>query len=440
MTSSDYKSKNLSSAPKLVTPTDLFLFHVHLDSTPNQHTRTMAPQSHRTSRSETPNRHCYDISASARRNQEQDDIAQPSAQRPTSYRFSSCSTPSRSPPISSSDLNKPLPPSPTSSEKKSRKSTALRGFLRREPSRQPDSAFLRPEPYQPNQQHSAGLAVDTHSPYIHAHSYSMPSSPHPFNQSPSKSTEQLPRSQSPASDFSGTLQHQPYSISSQHQPSPHQWRPVSSVPRIETTPRSRTYPDTTLSPTQRESAIGRPRPHTTCFSPSEPFTDMSQFHLFAEAMTGLPSDSECLSPNGPPQLQGSLFARRSANDSIPLPLQHPQSSSDIPPMRPPQREQRDDWQNFEPPPLISTWATPALHHPVPLPGPPLEPYSQWQPPPQMDGITAELELLGLNDPSRQDDELPNYQQSQAEMAEIKRLEAAARARELEARWRSTRRR
>jgi hypothetical protein len=57
----------------------------------------------------------------------------------------------------------------------------------------------------------------------------------------------------------------------------------------------------------------------------------------------------------------------------------------------------------------------------------------------MGAITAELELLGLEDPQGSDDELPDYQQSQAEMAAKKRQEASARARELEARWRGTRR-
>jgi len=57
----------------------------------------------------------------------------------------------------------------------------------------------------------------------------------------------------------------------------------------------------------------------------------------------------------------------------------------------------------------------------------------------MDAVNAELEMLGLNDLQGSDDELPDYQQSQAEMAAKKRREASARAKELEARWRGTRR-
>jgi hypothetical protein len=53
----------------------------------------------------------------------------------------------------------------------------------------------------------------------------------------------------------------------------------------------------------------------------------------------------------------------------------------------------------------------------------------------MNAINAELEMLGLDeDRFHDDDELPDYAQSQAEMNARKREEAAARARDLEARW------
>ena len=80
-----------------------------------------------------------------------------------------------------------------------------------------------------------------------------------------------------------------------------------------------------------------------------------------------------------------------------------------------------------------------MNHTMSVPSPPLDAYQQWQPPAHLDAVTAELNLLGLNDPQGSDDELPDYQQSQAEMAAKKRQEASARARELEARWRGTRR-
>jgi len=212
-------------------------------------------------------------------------------------------------------------------------------------------------------------------------------------------------------------------------------------PYFETTspPRSRTFPEHTPGVTARENIYSRPRPHTTWVSPTEPFSDVSQFHLFAEAMTGLPNDAELFSPTGPPQLQGSLFARRTANDTIPIPFQSPQCSSRTQPTRRPHREQRDDWQNFEPPPLVSLRATSAQNHTLPVRNPPLDSYEQWQPPSHMGAITAELNQLGLDDPQGSDDELPDYQQSQAEMAAKRRQEASARARELEARWRGTRR-
>ena len=56
----------------------------------------------------------------------------------------------------------------------------------------------------------------------------------------------------------------------------------------------------------------------------------------------------------------------------------------------------------------------------------------------MNTINMELERLGLTDQEHEDDELPNYAQSQAQMAQLKRNEALARARELEARWNSSR--
>jgi hypothetical protein len=55
--------------------------------------------------------------------------------------------------------------------------------------------------------------------------------------------------------------------------------------------------------------------------------------------------------------------------------------------------------------------------------------------PNLNTINLELERLGLSDNERPpDDELPDYAQSQAEMAAQKRKEASARARELESRW------
>lgn len=53
------------------------------------------------------------------------------------------------------------------------------------------------------------------------------------------------------------------------------------------------------------------------------------------------------------------------------------------------------------------------------------------------GLTVEDTRMGSSD---EDDELPNYEQSQAEVAARKRREAAARARELEENWSRARRR
>ncbi|KAF1831985.1 hypothetical protein BDW02DRAFT_24416 [Decorospora gaudefroyi] len=440
-----YKHEDFLSTAPLVAASKFFTFQIR-GSPAQEETEYMAHRNDRSSRSQTENELWFSFPASARSQQEQSYRLEQSAYQSTSQRMSTYSIGSRTstgiPSISTNaDLNKPLPPSPSNSEKRSRKSVSLRGFLQREPSSQPDSTHLRPEPYQRTQRHSTGLNLDTTSHHRHNYSRSMPSSPYDYNQATyPQNPVTAPRTHSAASDHSNAVQFQPYSLQPQQQQSTRsirQQRAVSMNPYLETpsAPRSRTFPEATVSPTARDNVSIRPRPHTMWLSPTEPFTDVSQFHLFAEAMTGLPNDSEPFSPNGPPQLRGSLFARPNANDAIPLPLQNPQRSSMTQPTRRPQREQRDDWQNFEPPPFISSRSAPAPNQPVPVSNPPLAAYQDWQPPPQMNDVNAELAILGLDDSQGSDDELPDYQQSQAEMAAKKRQEASARARELEERWR-----
>jgi hypothetical protein len=444
-TFSIYKPKDWSWKSKSVAAPNLFLLQFDFSS-PQEETGYMAHRDHRSSRIQTENELWFNMPA-ARRQQEQNQGLEQSAYQSTSRRISTYSnssrTPSGVPSISTtSDLNKPLPPSPPESDKRSRKPVSLRSFLRRESSSHLDNTYLRPESYQQNQRHPTSLNVDTNDHHRHNYSRSMPSSPYDYTQaSYTQTPASLPRARSAASNYPDTTQYQLYSLPSPIQSSrPHQQRAVSMNPYFETTspPRSRTFPEPTLCSTARDSMPNRPRPHTTWLSPTEPFTDISQFHLFAEAMTGLPSDTEPFSPSAPPRLQGSLFARRSANDTIPLLLQNSQSSARTQPTRRPQREQRDDWQNFEPPPLISSRSAPAPNHMLPVANPLLDLSEPWQPPPQMSSVTTELEMFGLNDPQGSDDELPDYQTSQAEMAAKKRREASARARELEARWRGTR--
>ncbi|RMZ67127.1 hypothetical protein GMOD_00001009 [Pyrenophora seminiperda CCB06] len=262
----------------------------------------------------------------------------------------------------------------------------------------------------------------------------MPSSPYDHGQFLSDNAAPIPRAQSSAANYPDTAQYLPYSLSSEEQSArPQQQRAVHMSPYLDTMAphRSRTHPEPTLSPTARENTSTRPRPHTTYLSPTEHFTDVTQWHLFAEAMTGLPNESEPFSPTGTPQLQGSLFARRSASDTIPIPLRNSQYAS--------RRQQRDDWQYHQPQSLTSSRAAPPLNYVLPISNPPLVAHQHWQPLPHMDAVTSELQMLGLNDGPESDDELPDYQQSQAEMAAKKRIEASARARELEARWRGARR-
>lgn len=399
----------------------------------------MAHHHRRSSWTQNENELWFNMPSSSRRQQEQSQASEQSAYRATSHRISMCSTASRTPPkiptiSTSTDLNKPLPPSPSDSEKPKPKPASLRGLIRGESSTRLDSNHLRPEPYP---QRYSSLSVDTSGHTNHSYSRSMPSSPFEYKQVPtSSSAANIPRASSAAANYPGQTQYQPYSLQlpqpqPQSQPA-RQQRSISMNTYFESTtpPRARTFPEpTALSPSAvvaRENVSNRPRPHTW-LSPTEPFADVSQFHLFAEALTGLPNESEPFSPNATPQLQGSLFARRSHNDTIPLPLQYAMAS---PPSQPPRRT---DWQNFEPPAFTSRSASAPMSS---MAQP--ESYRQWQPPPHMAAVNMELEMLGLDDELALDDELPDYAQSQAEMNAKRREEASARARELEARWRGAR--
>ncbi|KAH8716862.1 hypothetical protein GQ44DRAFT_624647 [Phaeosphaeriaceae sp. PMI808] len=373
--------------------------------------------------------------SSARRQQEHDHTSQQSAYQATSHRLSTGSTSSYAtrtfsgvPSISTTvDTSKPLPPSPK------HKSHPFRSLLGRPSSNQLDATHLQPRPYASTQRHSTNnLSLDTHSSSYHAYSRSMPSSPYEYHQA---ATPQQPvattRPSSAAANYSDPIQYQPYTPQPQQQDDAHfsrQQRPTSMNTYFDaTTPRAHTFPAETgiTSPTMREGVYNRQRPHTW-LSPTESFSDASQYSLFVQATTGLPEDFDSFSPNGPPQLQGSLFARRSVNDVIPLPLQNTTSASSR------IGSLSTDWQNFEPPPFTSrvvSAPTYSLSRP--------DPSQQYEGSSHIAAVNRELELLGL-DENASDDELPDYAQSQAEAHEKRRAEASARARELEARWRSTR--
>ncbi|KAI2485021.1 hypothetical protein Ptr902_03961 [Pyrenophora tritici-repentis] len=434
---SNYKPEDVPSSIKSVINYNLSFQYNDITPAHKERTRHMANHNHRSSQSQIESELWLNVPASARRSQEQDYRLEQSAYQATSHRISthsygSASSPRRPAIATSSDLNKPLPPSPSGSQTRSRKPTPLSGPGRHEAPTQLNQSHLRAEPYHHNQRYTTSLHLDTDSSHHHDYSRSMPSSPYDHSQFLSANPATIPRAHSSAADYSEPTQYLPYSMSSEQQSArPQQQRAVSMSPYFDTTAplRSRTHPEPTLSPTARENMSIRPRPHTTYLSPTENFTDITQWHLFAEAMTGLPTNSEPFSPTGTPQLQGSLFARRSASDTIPIPLQNPQRSS--------QRLPRDNWQYYESSRTSSRAAT-TLNHSLPVPNPPRVAYQQWQPPLHMNAVTSELQMLGLNDAPESDDELPDYQQSQAEMEAKKRREASARARELEARWRGAR--
>jgi hypothetical protein len=364
---------------------------------------------------------------------------EPSAYQATSNRLSINSASSTSsrihmvvPTISTTaDLNKPLPPVSAQEEKRSRKPTTLRSFLRSRSTAQLDPSHLQPIPYTQHQRHSSAdsnLTLDTYGHYRQQFSRSMPSSP-------AYDPTIAPRGLTPtwvqpaADDYVDASHYQPYSV-----PLDYFGTNISLNTQVHDNldlppARVRTFPEVNVSsPTARQNASSRPRPHTW-LSPTEPFSDPSHIQLFVEATTGLPDDADPWSPNGPNRLQGSLFARRSPNENVAPQQQY------IPAPIPDQRHQTASWQSFEPP-LPSPRSVSA-----PMSG---RPYEDTHTPSlqltrQMHAINAELEMLGLDGDNAPDEELPDYAQSQAEMHAQKRQEAAARARELEARWRGARR-
>lgn len=361
-----------------------------------------------------------------------------SAYRETSNRFSKGSMASNAsqpilpiPAISTTpDINKSLPPPPPEAARKSRTPATIRSFIRGRPSgNHLDSSHLHPGQISHQQRQSsadAHLSVNVRDHYEQQHSHSMPNSPRGqcYNAA-SLYSSQFVRVQSAQPVVQDMAQYQPYSVAQDYP----QRASSPNMPFDPSPTRARTFPETTiLSPVARSSVSSRPRPHTW-LSPTEPFDDASQFHLFVEAMTGLSDDTDPWSPNGPNRLQGSLFARRPSNGSIPV------LSQFVAAPIPDRTHQTASWQSFEPPftssrsvsaPMSSTLHQDTFRPPAPdltL---------------HINAINAELEMLGLEGDHSDDDELPDYAQSQAEMNAKKREEAAARARDLEARWRGAR--
>ncbi|KAF1364063.1 hypothetical protein EJ07DRAFT_152115 [Lizonia empirigonia] len=327
------------------------------------------------------------------------------------------------------DINKSLPAPPVEADRRSRTPAALRSFLRSQSSgNHLDPSQLQPELHTQPQRFSsaaAHLSVDVHSHNQRYYSRSMPNSP--YQQSYDYTTAYPPpldRVQSAHPAFPDIARYQPYSITPDF---PHPESSLSS--HFEASPtQSRTFPETiVVNSTARGNVSNRPRPHTW-LSPTEPFDDASQVHLFVEATTGLPNDTDPWSPNGPNRLQGSLFARRPSNSTTCAPSQY------IPAPIPDRTHQTASWQSFEPPFVPSRSVSAPMSSVLPQD----TRIYQSNLTPHINDVNAELEMLGLEQAHSSDDELPDYAQSQAEMNARKREEAAARARDLEARWRGAR--
>ncbi|KAF2271927.1 uncharacterized protein EI97DRAFT_462419 [Westerdykella ornata] len=304
--------------------------------------------------------------------------------------------------------NKPLPPSYAA--KKKRTPMSLRSLIQRRPAEQqadPSSSHLNLEPSQRQRASSAGSHLSPNQyqdPPYYQSSRSMPSSP--LGSRYPEQTPSMARTSSAAGNYSDPYQRQSYLA--QQEPSSHLTQYAETTTPTTTTHQSQ-RPHTWLSPTDS----------------NEPFHDASEVHLFVEATCGLPDgsmDFSSFSPASPPYLQGSLFSRGRQADRIPLPTQDSSTT----------RSGSTGWQR------MGYDYVPARPHTSSLSPSPAVRTSPRRG--SVNPINLELERLGMSeDDEAEDDELPNYAQSQAEMSARRRSEAAARARELEARWNNSRR-
>ncbi|KAF9732240.1 hypothetical protein PMIN04_011189 [Paraphaeosphaeria minitans] len=339
------------------------------------------------------------------------------------------------PPIPSikttAQFDKPLPPSPGSHKIHK---PGLLNLIKKKPYGHSDASHLRPAPLNIHKRTSSNEKLSPGLPPHYHQSRSMPSSP--LEYSPPHPSH-VQRAHSAAAQYPDVPQYQAYT------PRPQiteQQRAVSlGTPFEPIDPRPRrgsTFPEssTMSSPIARESVSDAPRPHTWV-SPTEThaaFGDTTDFHLFAEATAGLPGGFDAFSPTETPRLQGSLFARGSQNDIIPLLARDIPAQSVRVPVPDygwvPRQAPRDYSVSSSALPQVSSSALPRRDlYDMDGPPSPLRP--------NLNTINLELERLGLSDLERPpDDELPDYAQSQAEMAAQKRNEASARAQELESRW------
>lgn len=326
-------------------------------------------------------------------------------------------------------LNKPLPPSPEAGRKRRKPPVSLRSLVRRRSSDADDTSHLHPATAQNQRSSSANSLLSPDPGHLSLSiqiSRSMPTSPMPFPEN--YSPPSLARALSSATNYSGSSQ-----VYADHYQGRSQYGTQYSPTFAPSPPtHRRTYPEDTTS----TSSSGRrqQRPHTW-LSPTESndaFQDVTEVRLFAEATYGLPDGNafSTVSPVGPPQLQGSLYSRGQYQDTIPI--REPQSR------RPHSTSHGSTgWQSYRypsPPPTAPLPSSSSSHSQSRR----LR-YSH-QSSSSVQQINLDLERLGISDEEDDDDELPDYAQSQAEMSARKRKEAADRAKELEERWRRSRRR
>lgn len=161
------------------------------------------------------------------------------------------------------------------------------------------------------------------------------------------------------------------------------------------------------------------------------FDDISQFHLFVEATSGLPSFSP-FSPSTPP-VQNPWGSQQNHQPGpygsavFPHPREIP--TRDYPA---PSQQYESQHQHSQSQPQLQAPPQPR-RMPYSYPGPQAPASLSTRQEATRNHMLAMMNVYEQDQP--QDDELPDYEQSQLEATQAQRRQAALRARELERRWR-----
>ncbi|KAF2817074.1 uncharacterized protein BDZ99DRAFT_8417 [Mytilinidion resinicola] len=306
------------------------------------------------------------------------------------------------------------PPASPTSDKKQRMPSSLRSLIRRKP----ESDAPRPQqPPMPDSNSYFPSRPSTQQGGLTPYSYYQPAQSTPALTVPSLSARSMPPSpmDAPSSLFTRSVSAHVVSPTSPQDRAPQSYRHSSYEPSFEPQPvrARRTFPET-----QFDTPVATTAPSSSMqYQEPEALADAAQYRLFVEATSGLPPGFlDMQSPLSPPGATPSLFIRTSQTLN-PAPVSAPVLDLSSP------HSQPHSYSRAQP-------QYPAQHQTSGSYG-----YSS-----QSQRIADELERLSGDEDNHDDDELPNYAQSQAEMHESRRAEAARRAAELERSWRSRGRR